>query len=164
MAPRHPEHLRTYAYHPFYRYSLCFRTESRRRVFVAPSPVELVLSQIQRSAIEERFAVIAYCFMPDHLHLLVEGRAHDSQCRQFTGRFRRYSGFYYSRQYGATLWQPTAFERVLRDREQAFRVARHILENPIRAGLAATIDGYPFLGSLVYPLPDLIDRLYLHHA
>jgi Zn-dependent oligopeptidase len=34
--------------------------------------VELVLSQISRAANEREFAVIAYCFMPDHLHLFVE--------------------------------------------------------------------------------------------
>jgi putative transposase len=156
MAPRHPEHLRTYAYHAFHRYALRFSTEGRQRLFVSPSPVELVLSQIRRSAREEQFAVMAYCFMPDHLHLLVEGRAHDSDSRLFAARCRQYSGFYYRRQFGAPLWQRHGSERVLRDREQAFRVARYILENPVRAGLAATVDAYPFLGSLVCPLPDLL--------
>jgi REP element-mobilizing transposase RayT len=102
--------------------------------------------------------------MPDHLHLLVEGKAHDSSCRQFAARCQRYSGFLYSRQFGASLWQRTCAERVLRDREQAYSVARYILENPIRAGLAATVDEYPFLGSLLYSRAELIDRLYLHHA
>jgi hypothetical protein len=53
---------------------------------------------------------------------------------------------------------------VLRDREQAFRVARYILENPIRAGLTTTVADYPFLGSLVYPLSELTNRLYLQHG
>ena len=27
-------------------------------------------------------ALIAYCYMPDHVHFLAEGKARDSDCRQ----------------------------------------------------------------------------------
>jgi REP element-mobilizing transposase RayT len=125
-------------------------------VFTTASAVELVLSQIRRSALEDRFAVLAYCFMPDHLQLVVEARAHDSECGRFSARCRQYSGFLYERQFGDLLWQRSAFEQRLRDREQAFRVAQYILESPVRAGLAPTIVEYPFLGSLEYPLSELL--------
>jgi hypothetical protein len=49
---------------------------------------------------------------------------------------------------------PTAvtgfFERVLRSDEQTGVVARYILENPVRAGLAATLLEYPYSGSSTY--------------
>ena len=35
--------------------------------------VESALAEIARAAVDHQFAVTAYCFMPDHLHLLVEG-------------------------------------------------------------------------------------------
>jgi hypothetical protein len=35
-------------------------------------------------------------------------------------------------------------------------VARYILENPIRAGLVTRVEDYRFVGSLVYPLADLL--------
>src|SRR5262249_43836589 len=44
------------------------------QTFVEPSRVEIVLKQILRAAADEGFEIIAYCFMPDHLHLLVEAR------------------------------------------------------------------------------------------
>ena len=34
--------------------------------------VSIVLREIVRAAIESAFDVLAYCFMPDHLHLLAE--------------------------------------------------------------------------------------------
>ena len=95
--------------------------------------------------------------MPDHLHLLIEGLAEDSDCKRFIARIKQSSGFYYKREFGTPLWQRYGFERVVRDSEQTFVVARYILENPVRAGLARTIDEYPFLGSFVYTLPELID-------
>jgi putative transposase len=160
MDPRHPQHLRGFAYLGFYRYSLRFCTDDRRQVFTSQSPVDLVRLQILRSASEEQFGVVTYCFMPDHLHLLVEGQAEDSDCKRFIARFKQYSGFYYRRQFGTRLWQRYSFERVVRDSEQTFVVARYILENPVRAGLVAAIEEYPFVGSFVYTLPELIASVY----
>ena len=139
MNPRHPQHLRTFSYLGFYRYSLRFCTDKRRQVFTAQSPVDVVRSQILRGASEEQFAVLAYCFMPDHLHLLVEGQAEDSDCKRFIARSKQYSGFYFTRQFGTRLRQRYGFERVLRNSEQTFVVARYILENPVRAGLLASV-------------------------
>jgi len=64
------------------------------------------------------------------------------------------------RQFGTRLWQRYGFERVVRDSEQTFVVARYILENPVRAGLAGAIEEYPFVGSFVYTLPELIASAY----
>ena len=48
------------------------------------------------------------------------------------------------------------FEHVLRDEETTRAVARYTLANPVRAGLAQRVSDYPFAGSLVYDLEDLI--------
>ncbi len=118
----------------------------------------LVLSQILRAAAEEHVAVIAYCFMPDHVHLLIEGRAASSDCRRFIARAKQFSAFHYARTFGGRLWQRYGFERTLRDDERTTVVARYILENPVRAGLARTPEAYPYLGSKVYPIEILLDR------
>ena len=160
MFPRHPEHIRGFSYRGCYRYSLRFCTNNRRQVFKWQSPVDLVRSQILRSAGEEEFAVIAYCFMPDHLHLLVEGQAEHSDCKCFIARAKQTSGFHFNRHFGTRLWQRYGFERVLRDSDHTFAVARYILENPVRAGLATSIEDYLFVGSSVYTLSELIASAY----
>ena len=106
---------------------------------------------------EQKFSVIAYCFMPDHLHLLIEGTSDDSDGRRFIKAFKQYSGYYYSQKRHETLWQRYGFEHVLRDDETTVEVVKYILANPVRAGLAATVEEYPFVGSLVYQLKDLIN-------
>ena len=57
------------------------------------------------------------------------------------------------------LFQPWGFERVLRDDEASFAVARYVVENPVRAGLVKTVADYPFVGSQVYELKDLVESL-----
>jgi putative transposase len=159
MLTQSPGHLKGFDYLGFYRYSLTFCTDYRRPVFRDGAAVELVLAQISRAATENQFAVIAYCFMPDHLHLLVEGQSDASDCKRFIARAKQYSGFHYKQQWRRTLWQRYGFEHVLRDEELTFVVARYILENPVRARLVERIQDYPYVGSLVYPLAHLVERL-----
>ena len=156
MMKNNPGHLKAFSYVGLHRYSLTFCTDRRQRLFTDAATVELVTQQLVRASHEQKFAVLAYCFMPDHLHVLSEGTADDSDCRRFIKAFKQYSGYYYSQNRGNTLWQRYGFEHVLRDDEVTFQVARYILANPVRAGLAATVEQYPYVGSLVYELSDLI--------
>ena len=97
--------------------------------------------------------------MPDHVHLLVEGLADGSNCKQFITKSKQCSAHAYAEEFNARLWQPFGFEHVLRDDEKVQVVARYILENPVRAGLTRTVLDYPFLGSQVYDVKELLDGL-----
>jgi REP element-mobilizing transposase RayT len=97
--------------------------------------------------------------MPDHVHLLVEGTSADADAKAFIARAKQYSGFYYRQEHGATLWQRYGYEHTLRDEELTLVVARYILENPVRAGLVQRVEDYPFAGSLVYSLSELLEGI-----
>jgi REP element-mobilizing transposase RayT len=71
--PSYPAHLRAFEYTGFHQYSLMFRTFERQEYFRDASNVDLVLRQILRAAREHTFDLLAYCFMPDHLHMLAAG-------------------------------------------------------------------------------------------
>src|ERR1700704_3576124 len=98
-----PGHLKTFTYLGFHRYSLTFCTDHRRHVFTSNETVSLVLEQMLRAAGENQFAIVAYCFMPDHLHLLLEATSESSDCRRFIARAKQYSGFYYSKEFDRRL-------------------------------------------------------------
>jgi len=125
-------------------------------VFVVAAVVDLVLRHILRAATENRFAIIAYCFMPDHLHLLVEGKSPSSDLQQFGKYAKQYSGFSYKREHGRHLWQPSFNDRVLRSDDDTWGVARYIVENPLVAGLATRADEYPFCGSCTVSKQDVL--------
>jgi len=159
MFPGHPERLATFDYCGFHRYSICFATKDRALLFTTQEAVDLVLSQFLRSADEEQFAIITYCFMPDHVHLLIEGRCEASDCKRFMALAKQYSGFYYKKQFKRPLWQRYSFERVLRNDEATLVVAKYIIENPVRAGLVTCCRMYPFTGSSVYTLDQILDAI-----
>ena len=147
--------LETFDYMGLHRYFLTICTEDRARVFVRADGVHLVLVELSRTSVDH-FAVIAYCFMPDHLHLLVEGTRDDSDFQRFVRVFKQRSSFHWKRRTGSELWQRSYFEHVLRDDEDTFGVARYILENPVRAGLVANPEDYAFQGSLTLSVRDLL--------
>jgi putative transposase len=156
-----PEHLKAFNYTGEYAYFLTYCTHERRRIFTEASRVDLVSTQILRVAGDEGFAITAYCYMPDHLHMLVEGRRATSDCRRFIRRAKQFSGFYFQKAFGERLWQRYGYEHVLRADEAVLGVARYILENPVRAGLTAHVRDYPYLGSSLYTIEEILDGLHM---
>jgi REP element-mobilizing transposase RayT len=61
--------------------------------FVDPQHVDVARTQILRAAEDEPFAVVAYCFMPDHLHLLIEAGSESSNALNFIKRAKQLCGF-----------------------------------------------------------------------
>jgi REP element-mobilizing transposase RayT len=118
-----------------------------------------VLDQILRAARDERAVISAHCFMPDHVHLLIEAQSPASDGRRFIKRAKQFAGYAFSQAYRNRLWQRYGFEHVLRDDEAAFSFTRHIVENPVRAGLVARIEDYPFVGSEVWTLKEIAQAI-----
>ena len=103
--------------------------------------------------------LIAYCFMPDHVHLLIEGQSDASDCRRFISRAKQCAAYHFARMFGGRLWQRYTCERILRDDEHTLAIARYIVQNPVRAGLVQRVEEYPFAGSKVYSLSQLLDGI-----
>lgn len=156
MRTRRPR-LKTFDYLGKYRYFLTFCTHERKKLFINPSVVDLVLQQILHAASEHDFSVPAYVFMPDHAHLLVEGLAESSDMKAFVKLAKPKSGYQYSRDCGQALWQPSYYDRVLRDDESSLSVMWYILSNPVRAKLVAQCEEYPFLGSTTHSIGEIIE-------
>jgi putative transposase len=157
MLTGRPARLTTFDYRGCHQYFLTFCTRDRRHLFVLADCVAVTYLQFLRAAEGSGMSVLAYCFMPDHVHLLVEGVADDADGRLFVARAKQLSGFHFKRQFGVPLWQPFGFERTLRPDECALRVAKYILENPVRAGLVTQVRDYPFLGSNVYSVEEILE-------
>lgn len=140
-----------------HRYFLTYGTFARMRHFVSREIVGLVSAQFLRAAVEQRFEILTYCFMPDHAHLLVEALDDGADGKGFIARSKQYSGVHFKARTGSRLWQRGSFERVLRDAERSLAVSRYILGNPVRAGLVARPFDYPFSGSFAWDRQALLD-------
>ena len=97
--------------------------------------------------------------MPDHVHILAIGEELDSDLEVFMAKMKQKTGFDFKKLHRTSLWQDGYFDRILRNDEQTVIVARYILENPVRAGLAKEFRDYPFSGSNRYTMEELSDAI-----
>ncbi len=81
----------------------------------------------------------AYCFMPDHVHLLLEGTSPTSDLPRLIARWKQKTGYAHRCATGAILWQGGFFDHVLRQEEDRHALVRYIIANPIRAGLVLDV-------------------------
>ena len=159
-----PHRLVAFSYKGRHRYSLTLCSDRRRTLFIKADIVQEALSQIVQSAAKWAFAVFAYCFMADHLHLLVEGQADGADLIAFAKDIKQRIAYHYPRADAEPVWQKGYFERVLRDDEATQTIARYILENPVRKGLVREPRDYPFSGSMIWSWDQLVELWHTEAA
>ena len=154
-----PPRIPGFDYRGLYRYFVTFCTFERRGLLRDKWIANLLMSHLRRTARARELAVLAYCLMPDHVHLLVEGTSDGADLRRFVKQLKQSTGQAYSAYGEGGLWQEGYYDRVLRQDEDAKDVARYIIANPVRAGLVGNVCEYPYVGSDVWSLEELIDSL-----
>ena len=163
MAIRRPGRAPGFDYLGFHSYLVTCCTHARIRHFTRPDTVGPVLSQIRQAAIARHFAVLAYCLMPDHLHLVVTGTHADACLPVFVSSFKQRSGFEHARVTGARLWQAGYHDRVMRRDESILATIAYVLENPVRAGIVQRPEDYPWTGSDEYTMEELLADISRSH-
>ena len=126
-------------------YFVTVRTAQRRPLFRDRRAAGLFLQKLQRCREESGFLLLSFVVMPNHVHLvLVPGPGGDlSRIMQYVkGRFAR--TFNLARGGMGAVWQPRFYESAVRTEAQLERWVRYIEENPVREGLAASPEVYPF--------------------
>ncbi len=140
--PRLPS--RSYEGERCYFLTICCR--NRAPLLAADGAVSIVRAQIMRAADRRHFEILAYCLMPDHVHLLVRGMSEAADLQKFVHQAKQLSAHAYRAIRAGPLWQRGYHDRVLRPHEPLGDIVRYILENPVRAGLVEGRAEYPYCG------------------
>ena len=155
MFPNKPRPLNGFIYSGMHRYFVTICVRDRVPVFRDRALIEPVRMDLLQASELSEFSVIAYCFMPDHIHVLLQAQSDDAPLLECIRRFKQVSAFGHRQRTGRVLWQTSFYERVLRDDEETAVVARYVLENPVRAGLTRSVQDYAFSGSAVFTREQL---------
>lgn len=157
MLHKHPHPLRNFDYVGMYHYSLTWSCHDRKSFFAQADHVDLVRSQLLRACTESDFAIVAYCFMPDHLHQLVKGCTNSANGKRYMKLAKQYSGFYFKKEYGELPFDRYGHDRFMREDKEVRTVVRYIIENPVRAGLIEKVEDYPHTGSSIHTIKELME-------
>ena len=86
----------------------------------------------------------AFVVMPNHVHLLMTPLVAVSTVMQSLKRFTAREGNRILGLTGQPFWQDESFDRLVRNETEFERIARYIERNPVTAGLAATVEDFPW--------------------
>ena len=131
---------------PFYfvTFNVC-----RRRALLAQAAVHLAFVQFCRQALDRGVTVGRYVLMPDHAHLFVAFQPGELALARWMQSLKNYVG--------KTLlqlgnkkphWQERFFDHVLRSDESYAQKWEYVRLNPVRAGLVALPDDWPYQGEI----------------
>jgi putative transposase len=128
-----------------YCYHVLNRGNARATVFQKPGDYEAFLDMIAEAALRVPMRLVAYCLMPNHFHLAVWPRGDGDLSRWvhwlLTTHVRRYSRHY---RHGGHVWQGRFKAFPIQEDEHLLTVVRYIERNPLRAGLVARAEGWPW--------------------
>jgi putative transposase len=155
MFPRRPGRIKGFNYLGFHRYSATICTHLRKPACSSSDVVTPALSTIRQCAAAFGFAIHAYCFMPDHVHLVLAGTNEGADFQRFMASWKQRTGYEFKQRTMEKLWQESYFDHVLRDDEQTIVAVKYVLENPVRKGMVRRFDDYPYSGSDVYTVEQL---------
>lgn len=105
-----PPRLQGFDYRGRHSYFLTFCTFDRQNTFADPLIANELTTQILQTARWYDFLVLAYCVMPDHVHLLVHGQSDRADARRFATSLKRRTGQSYARSAKRPLWQEGYYE------------------------------------------------------
>lgn len=152
-----PRRLDPADYRGYRAYSLTICTYNRTRPFTDSDIVHQTLLQFLRTAVEQRVEILAYCFMPDHLHLIVIAHGANTDLQRFVRLAKQCSGFAFTRATGRRLWQDSYFDRTVRSVEELPALVEYTIRNPLRAELVRSPTDYPHWGSERYSREELLE-------
>jgi putative transposase len=142
--------LKGFHYKGCYRYFITICTLNKKPILKEDPLVTWLVDALKEKSVSYGFKIWAYCFMPDHLHLLVEGTDSNSDMKRFISSYKQYTGYHYKKETQVPLWQINFYEHVLRKEEDTLNVAYYIFNNPVRKRLVDNYRQYKFLGSFEF--------------
>lgn len=120
----------------------------RRKPYLGErATAQSVLATLEQCAAKRSFQLHAYCLMPDHVHLLVQGMSAPCDLLEFIRVFKLRTAFEFKKSHGARLWEKSYYDHTLRQADAIEDVASYIWQNPVRKKLCAFPSDFPFSGS-----------------
>ena len=135
-------------------YFLTVCAEKSAPHFASPSLSSRIIACLLEEAHSCGILILAYCLMPDHLHILCAPLADGNSVIRFMHAVKGKStriGWEYGM--GGKLWQKGYYDHIVRRDEGLQKIVDYIQANPVRKGLVEDCTAYRFNGT-PDPFPD----------
>ncbi|HUL51967.1 MAG TPA: transposase [Opitutaceae bacterium] len=134
---------------PTYFITTC--VNGRRALLANETAHNILRQEWQESLVRHGWAVGRYVVMPDHVHFFImPSPTMPCALSVVVGKWKEWTAKRLLRELGgsAPLWQPEFFDHLLRSNESRREKWVYVRENPVRAGLVARAEDWPYAGSI----------------
>jgi putative transposase len=127
-------------------YHVYARATRREPIFADPGEAEAWIAAVGKAKLRDEFAVLAWCLMSNHFHLLLRTTSVTlwRSMRSIQGPFAQ--GFNRRRRLVGPVWQSRYQAKLVLDDAYLRRVIAYIHANPVVAGLVRRAEDYPLGG------------------
>lgn len=141
-------------------YHVMLRGIDKREVFLNRADYEKFLYYIKKAKEKSGFDLLAYCLMPNHVHLLIKegNEAVGHAIRRITVGYVQYHNLLHERT--GHLFQNRFKSEAVEDEKYLLTVMRYIHQNPLKAGIVNDISKYRWSSYQEYLMNEyeLIDK------
>jgi putative transposase len=126
-----------------YLHHVVQRGNNKEKVFLDKEDHEKYLSLLEHYSKEKEAVILAYCLMPNHVHLLIRPLEEETLSKMMQGITLCYTQ-YFNRKNSRTgrLWECRYHSTVIEEDRYLWAVGRYIESNPVRAGLVKKPEYY----------------------
>ena len=121
------------------------RGNNRQVIFSAEQDFQFFRDALVDAARQRGLAIHGYVWMTNHVHLLATPQFNDSISKTFQSVGRRYVQYFnFTYQRSGTLWEGRYRATVVDSEQYLLTLMRYIELNPVRAGMVASAQDYPW--------------------
>jgi len=150
---------------PGYPHHVTQRGIRRQQTFFEDSDYRAYIELVKELKITAGVNILAYCLMPNHVHVIAIPKQEKGLARLFGTAHHRYAKRLNAiHDWRGHLWQERFFSVVM-DETHTLAAMRYVELNPVRAGLCQRVDDWPWSsvhGNLGNKRDEIIDRSDLH--
>ena len=139
---------RTWIDNPLYFITSC--TNNRKRLLACEMAADILRVEWQNARLQHGWAIGRYVFMPDHVHFFCAPYRDAKPLSMFMAKWKEWTSKRLNSELRLTnsLWQKEFFDHLLRSRESYGAKWHYVRENPVRAGLVAKVEEWPWQGEI----------------
>ena len=113
------------------------RVKKSKSIFTFNNIVEYFRDALLYKAREQQCDIHVYLFMPDHLHLIIEGTSDNADIIKMVNKFKQRTGFWLYQHRPDFHWQKDYYDHIIRNSDDLRKQIDYILNNPVRKGIVA---------------------------
>jgi putative transposase len=132
--------------------SFAMRISNKQTVFTDDSTVKVFEKALTAQATRFGCQAIVYVFMPDHCHVVLQGKHGQAQLLQAMSSFKEVTHDWLLQNRPDVDWSELRQDKILGEEEEISNHVQKILNNPVRKGIVKEWKDYKFKGSTIYDL------------